>query len=484
MVGKNDDYEEEEDDGNKMVEWSETEFDDIDEEEEGDAVVLRGPIRYFGSDLGLEVGMQMKNLSFLGASLVLPPIPSVDATLQPHHQMQPVGAVLSIISAQVIVEGVEKHNPLNEGSILWITENRSPLGIVDEIFGPVQYPYYMVRYNSESEVPAGICQGTLISFVSEFANHILGDKNLYKKGYDASGENDEELSDDAEFSDDEKEAEYRRMQKMSKRGMNYQTFGNKKTNRKKVNHRNSNWRNNTPSGQQTLMGVGQSIPNQNQHNKSSIGASMNKCSSSTIGHDFHSGSGFFPPFSSMAPTKGVFPSTDGVWVNGLPCSQSQNAVIPGGITANNISWPGQNQLLHPCQMPFQQQFNPSQGSLPNGLLPGGQINLSAGPLHWPGQNSFNLAAFGMGFQIQPARPTINTMNIGSQGMMSNGLHANRTVTCNHLLSFLLFNHLSNLIWVHLQAVVGNHIIIEEVVVLQVGEVSVFKMKLISCSVAF
>lgn len=318
--------------------------------------------------------------------------------------------------AQVIVEGTEKHNPLNEGSILWITENRSPLGVVDEIFGPVQHPYYVVRYNSESEVPAGISQGTLISFVPEFANHILNDKNLYKKGYDASGENDEELSDDAEFSDDEKEAEYRRMQKISKRNMNCQTVGHKKNNRKKVNNKNGNWKNNTPSGNQTLMGAGQSIPNQNQHNKSSIGAPLNNSSSSATGHDFQSGSGFLPSFSSMAPTAGVFPPSDGVWVNGLPCQQSQNAVIPGGFPANNMSWPAQNQLLRPFQMPFHQQFNPSQGSLPNGVLPVGQMNLSAGPLPWPVQNCFNPAAFGMGFQVQPAHPATN---MGSQGMIFN-----------------------------------------------------------------
>ncbi|RZC46435.1 hypothetical protein C5167_039386 [Papaver somniferum] len=148
----------------------------------------------------------------------LPPVPKVDLTLEPHHQTLPVGVVLTMMDAKVIVEGVEKHNPLNEGSILWITECRSVLGLVDEIFGPVKNPYYVVRYNSKEEVPAGISEGTLISFVVEFADHVLNDKNIYKKGYDASGENDEELTDEAEFSDDEKEAEYKRMQRMAKRG--------------------------------------------------------------------------------------------------------------------------------------------------------------------------------------------------------------------------------------------------------------------------
>lgn len=108
--------------------------------------------------------------------------------------------IVQIIGTQVIVEGIEKHNPLFDGSILWITESRSPLGMVDEIFGPVKNPYYMIRYNSESDIPSGIQQGTPISFVPEFANHVLNDCNIYKKGYDASGENDEEVTDEAEFS--------------------------------------------------------------------------------------------------------------------------------------------------------------------------------------------------------------------------------------------------------------------------------------------
>ncbi|EPS60855.1 hypothetical protein M569_13946, partial [Genlisea aurea] len=148
----------------------------------------------------------------------LPLVPPVMVTLQPHHLTVPVGRILSIVGSKVVVEGAEKHNPLNEGSILWIDETRSALGVVDEIFGPVKNPYYVVRYNSEDEVPRGIEQGaTVVSFVEEFASHVLNDKNLYRKGYDASGDNDEELSDEAEFSDDEKEAEYRKAQKMKKR---------------------------------------------------------------------------------------------------------------------------------------------------------------------------------------------------------------------------------------------------------------------------
>ncbi|PKU84615.1 hypothetical protein MA16_Dca015474 [Dendrobium catenatum] len=151
----------------------------------------------------------------------LPPVPIVEVSIQPHHQMLPVGIISSIISNRVIVEGSVVHNPLNEGSILWVTETRLPLGLVDEIFGPVKNPYYVVRYNTEEDVPAGIRVAMAISFVGEFASHILNDKDLYKKGYDASGDNDEEVDNEVEFSDDEKEQEYKKSQREGKRVINH-----------------------------------------------------------------------------------------------------------------------------------------------------------------------------------------------------------------------------------------------------------------------
>lgn len=131
-----------------------------------------------------------------------------------------------VLGNRVIVEGSVNHNPLNEGSILWITETRIPLGIVDEIFGPVKNPYYVVRYNSEKDVPVGISEGTAVSFVMEFAAYVL-DKDISKRGYDASGENDEEVFNEMEFSDDEKETEYKRSLRQTKRGTDDFKFGNR-----------------------------------------------------------------------------------------------------------------------------------------------------------------------------------------------------------------------------------------------------------------
>ncbi|XP_022742323.1 H/ACA ribonucleoprotein complex non-core subunit NAF1-like [Durio zibethinus] len=413
-----DDDEEEKEEGEEETEeilnGFDIEFDEVDDEDDG-AGAMKGPIR---SKNELEV---------------LPLVPPLNVTLQPHQQMLPVGVVLSTIGTKVVVEGRDQHSPLNEGSILWITIGRSPLGLVDEIFGPVKNPYYVVRYNSESEIPAGINEGTSISFVPEFANHVLNDKNLHKKGYDASGENDEELSDDAEFSDDEKEAEYKRMQKWTKRGMNDQGVENRKGNKKKVKSRNGAWKNDRSSAQQTSTAVGHLPPNQNQHNFSTVSAPLdNNCSSSVLEQNFVGGSGFVPPFSIMPQSSGFITPSNGVWTNGVPRQQPQNAIFPNMFSVEGMPLLSQNYqqpiplptpaMRMPTMMPYQlQQFDPCLSTFPSVVLPGSQSNLFAGPACAPwlgiaGQNGCSQTTFGVGMQGQQFLSAL-------QGILSNGTTA-------------------------------------------------------------
>ena len=350
---------------------------------------------------------------------------------------------------------------------------------MDEIFGPVKSPYYKVRYNSESEVPSGIQAGSLISFVLEFANHVLSDKDLYKKGYDASGANDEEELDEAEFSDDEQEAEFKRVQKMRKRGTHDQYVGNMKNNRKKGKNKNGPWKNAQPSPHkpqeqpsnqslhnfspaaaffdrgsssssmghgfvigtgfippfpQTAQTIGFNTPsqkpqeqpsNQSQYNFSPSAAFFDRGpSSSSMGLGFAIGTGFIPPFPPTAQTIGFNRPSNGVWTNGMPFQPPHNALFPNGFPTNGMPWSSQNPNQHPCQMPmpnrmpFQQQFDPSQ-THPTAMFP------AVGPTYAQGlvvQNGFNQSPFGMGLQGQHAHPSMNMgMNVGDQGILSNGL---------------------------------------------------------------
>ncbi|KAM7270971.1 hypothetical protein ACFE04_030185 [Oxalis oulophora] len=362
------------DDIDKMVSWTD---DDSDEENVKKL--------YGGSDAELHYSEEDDEDGVVRFNVAknefqnLPPVPRVDVSLEPHHQPSPVGAVLSIVGPKVIVEGAENHNPLNEGSILWITESRSPLGLIDEIFGPVKNPYYVVRYNSEDEVPASIKEGTLISFVQEFANHVLNDKNLYQKGYDGAGENGEEVSDEEFFSDDEKEAEYRKLQKMNKRSMNDQKPNNKKKNR-----------NNRRKNRQDQFSLNQ---NQSQGSTSQPGNNSGP-SPNNIQPGFGNGTPSFspfpptgPPFSAGGMYYGQPPNV--VFPNGPPFQQQQNAGFPQGFP-NMPNMMGPYPMPMPNMMgPFSMPFNPSQAQFPNpNFFPGGPLNFFQPPnVQWRGQGA-------------------------------------------------------------------------------------------------
>ncbi|KAK2433405.1 H/ACA ribonucleoprotein complex non-core subunit NAF1 [Trifolium repens] len=346
-------------DEEKMVSWSPTVDVDFDEED-----VVVGPIRSKN---------EIQNL---------PPVPPVDVTLEPHHKMVPIGVVMSTLGAQVIVEGVEKHEPLNEGSILWLTESRKPLGLVDEIFGPVKNPYYIVRYNSESEVPAGIQGGTtLVSCVPEFADRVLNNKDLYRKGYDASGANDEELSDEVEFSDDEKEAEYRKMQKMTKRGVNDQNPGKRKNNKKKFSPRDNRLPTipNAPAAAQHVLPTVSHAP----------------AAAPLVNHGSHSpflgiGQGGTTTVSQFQPLNaGPNFAANGMWTNQTIFQQQpQPSQFPNAFPSNAMSYYPKNTQFSQFPVPgnpFQQQMNPSHGTQFPTMMPGVQPNIFAQqPMYAPG----------------------------------------------------------------------------------------------------
>ncbi|KAE9620660.1 hypothetical protein Lal_00019591 [Lupinus albus] len=365
-------------DGDKMVTWG---LDDGDD----DIDVLE-----FDDDDGARGGEPIRSKNEIEN---LPPVPPVEVTLEPHHQVQPVGVVMSILGAQVIVEGVEKHEPLNEGSILWMTENRKPLGLVDEIFGPVKTPYYIVRYNSESEVPEGIHAGTLISFVPEFADYVLNNKEVYKKGYDASGANDEELSDEYEFSDDEKEAEYRRMQRTTKRDKTDQNQGKRKINRKKSSPKQNVAPSISDTPAPTLPDLGNSSPFQGNWQ----------------GH--FGGPTLAPHFRIPPSNAGPNFATSGVWTNGttLP-QQPQPALAPNAFPNNGMPWYPQNtQFPHRLSVPgmqFQQQLHPNQGPFLPAMFPGVLPNMFAQPMNAPGLVGQNQMQFGLNTPFQQIQPPV------------------------------------------------------------------------------
>ncbi|KAK1260476.1 hypothetical protein QJS04_geneDACA022541 [Acorus gramineus] len=352
--------EEEEEEGStdKQVELEEGEITYFDKELDhmcsDDEEVIKGPIKSKN---------EIENL---------PPVPKVDASLEPHHEMLPVGAILSMLDTKVIVEGSEKHNPINEGSILWITKNRSPLGFVDEIFGPVKCPYYIVRYNSEDEIPSEITEGTSISFVKEFAYHVLNDQSLYKKGYDASGDNDEEVFDEAEFSDDEKEAEYRRSLKVkTKRGKDNMKQRNQESNNQKRAQFNGKYRKDSQSqpcppagkGWQPHVSFQKQEPPANSYGSGSFSGELAQ--------------GSMTPGSSPMTSVVQRPSCPGgpfqqsptqpnmQWMSGMLPTQQHIGTL-GGFPMNGMPYQQYHQNQFPASQPFGMPVN--SNAQPSGCL--------------------------------------------------------------------------------------------------------------------
>uniref|UniRef100_A0A452ZGY9 H/ACA ribonucleoprotein complex non-core subunit NAF1 n=1 Tax=Aegilops tauschii subsp. strangulata TaxID=200361 RepID=A0A452ZGY9_AEGTS len=337
---------------------------------------------------------------------VLPPVPKIEVQLEPHHKALPVGTITAIMGERVIVEGSVEHSPLTEGSILWITESRTPLGIVDEIFGPVKNPYYLVRYNSAEEVPAGISAGTTVCFVAEFADHILNMKELYAKGYDESADHDEE-ADEPEFSDDEQEAEYKRSLRLVKRQTDRPHDSKKPSgDKKRAQTRGAGFRNDMPprthdtptSGHQSqrrfhrsdmATAVADSTTRQTGPQNFPMSAptmlpsiSMNHAMPSPVQLANQMGSCFINPQQfSQQPNM--------VWPGGLPPPGQPNMGVDGAALAANIM---QNILMGANQ--FQQYLqNQNFGGFPNGMpmaqqqfMPGSTMSANMMPFGGPPVN--------------------------------------------------------------------------------------------------
>ena len=100
----------------------------------------------------------------------------------------------------------DEDEPLDEDSVLCLRDRRG-LGAIEEVFGPVSSPLYSLRLPSKAD-----CASTPDVRVDDEVFVVVGrsrripTKGLYKKGYDASGKDDEEVGEDEEFSDDEVEA--------------------------------------------------------------------------------------------------------------------------------------------------------------------------------------------------------------------------------------------------------------------------------------
>ena len=98
-------------------------------------------------------------------------------------------------------------------------EDRTLLGAVMEPIGRVQEPMYTIGFETVEELQGHkLEKGTRIFYVNDHSTFVFTQPLREIKGTDASNVHDEEISQgEVEFSDDEKEAEYKRSLKQAKK---------------------------------------------------------------------------------------------------------------------------------------------------------------------------------------------------------------------------------------------------------------------------
>ncbi|KUF89347.1 H/ACA ribonucleoprotein complex non-core subunit NAF1 [Phytophthora nicotianae] len=119
------------------------------------------------------------------------------------------GSILnvSVPGLMLTIKSNPNTKPLDEGSVLCL-EDRTVIGCVDEVFGPVLMPMYLIRFENAAKMPEKAMVNTAVYYATEHTTYIVPEE-IKDKGTDASNIFDEE-ADETEFSDDEAEAAAKR----------------------------------------------------------------------------------------------------------------------------------------------------------------------------------------------------------------------------------------------------------------------------------
>ncbi|KAI5364291.1 putative H/ACA ribonucleoprotein complex, subunit Gar1/Naf1 [Septoria linicola] len=147
-------------------------------------------------------------------------IPKPDVTITEETELTLLGHVSSAVENMILIKGATpgEYQVLESGSVL-CNEKREVVGAVSETFGRVQEPLYSVAFTNSKEIEdAGLEFGSKVYYVDSHSTFVFTQPLKNLKGTDASNLYDEEVNeDDQDFSDDEKEAEYKRYKKLFKK---------------------------------------------------------------------------------------------------------------------------------------------------------------------------------------------------------------------------------------------------------------------------
>ncbi|KAF2739357.1 NAF1-domain-containing protein [Polyplosphaeria fusca] len=164
-------------------------------------------------DLATAAKAKIKTLNEVAEEYKKPDIPMTEDT-----KITYLGAVESVVDNLILIKANVSgdYQVLSQGSPLCL-ENRTIIGEVSETLGRVREPRYSLGFPNASEIASlGIAKDTKVFYVDEHSGFVFTEPLRKQKFTDASNLHDEETN-DVEFSDDEKEAEFKRSQKEAKR---------------------------------------------------------------------------------------------------------------------------------------------------------------------------------------------------------------------------------------------------------------------------
>ncbi|VDM70161.1 unnamed protein product [Strongylus vulgaris] len=159
----------------------------------------------------------------------LPPLENLSIHCDESIPLEVVGHVTSVVDCLVVIQS-DSGVALDFDSVLF-DKDRNSIGVVFDLFGPVKSPFYSVRYNSKEEA-AKIEVGMKVYYAPKADQYTKTVIETQVKQIEA----EEDVSDDeAVFSDDEKEKQYRARKAAAKVGTTNSISGENSQKRGKRN---------------------------------------------------------------------------------------------------------------------------------------------------------------------------------------------------------------------------------------------------------
>ncbi|CAF0952001.1 unnamed protein product [Adineta steineri] len=148
----------------------------------------------------------------------LPPIENLTITLSEETPIECIGHIRHIIDGKLVIIESLVHSPaLNDDSVIFNRDRRS-IGLIFETFGPVEKPYYSIRYNDIDNIYQRQIELNQEVFYAPkettYTKYVFVQELRALKGSDASWEDDNEPPKFAiDYSDDEQERAAKAIQK-------------------------------------------------------------------------------------------------------------------------------------------------------------------------------------------------------------------------------------------------------------------------------